>query len=64
MKKVAFEFFAFKSLDLPNFNRTIWLKIFSQILKVLEKNMLITEKVNKINFICPLFPNFDQATVC
>ncbi len=66
-KKVAFEFLCIKneqirgkSIRIPNFIRTIWLIIFSQILKALE-NMLIFEKVN---FICPLFPNFDPKRVC
>jgi len=28
------------------------------------KNIKINKKVNKINFICPLFPIFDQKKVC
>jgi len=43
-KKVEFEFFCIwnkqflgKSIRTPNFNRKIWLKIFSQILKSLAK---------------------------
>jgi len=56
-KKVTFEFLE-KALDCQTLIGQFCLNIF-QILKALEK-MLIIEKVNKINFICPLFPNFDQ----